>query len=707
MKGLANSLRLQTFHSLNNLLQQKLYPQALKASTSPHNSHLTDTVYALFVKSGSVLTPFLSTYLITHFSLSGDFSRATQLLRDTHRPDAVVYNALIYGYARFSQPRPAFELFNLLRQLGLTPDIYTFSSLIKACDDLRLTETVHGISIKTGLVSGAFLVSGLVENYSKSGCVDGAEKCFEECLVLDSVVWTALINGYVWNGEFDMGREVFMDMRGWGFEVNEFSLTTVLGSLFEVNEGEQIHGFSLKTGFLCGCSIHLENAVMNMYLRCGRKSNAVKVFEEIRNPDFVSWTGRIGAAYDGVEAFDMFGFCHSRGLEVNEYTLSNVLSAIAGPKLLNPGKQIHGFCYKAGHLLLVSVCNAMVLLYRKCGLMGDAMCVFDEMICPDSVSWNSLIAGYSENGLFSEAIAMFSHMRDFVIQPNKYTLASILGVVSNSYSPGQAMQIHSLIIKIGFESDNSMLSGLITSYGKCNSIDGSMRVFEENNEPNVLLLNAMEATFVHANCHFEALKLFHRAWSLSFEVDGVTFSLVLKACGALTDLELGSSIHSLAFKFGVNQDLFVESAAIDAYCKCGSIDDAERAFRELSKDNLAAWNAMLMGYAQLGRFREVFDLFKKMPELGMKPDEITYLGVLKSCSHAGLVNESQSHLNSMLELHGVVPCVEHYACVVDALGRVGLIEEAKRTIDRMPILPDAQMLLLSDSELDNIFSFDP
>ncbi|THF97575.1 hypothetical protein TEA_004357 [Camellia sinensis var. sinensis] len=534
MKRLSSS---SSLHSLKNLLLQNLYPQALKSSISLHNPLLTDTLYALFLQSGFILDPFLSTSLITHFSLSGDFSRATQLLRDTHQPDTVVYNSLISGFARFSRPDPVFKLFNGLRQLGLNPDVYTLSSLIKACDDLEHIEIAHGVSIKMGLVSVVFLVSGLVENYSKSGCVNGAEKCFEECLVLDSVVWTAMING-------------------------------VLGALFEVKEGEQIHGFRLKMG----------------------------------------------------------------------------------PKLLNPGKQIHALCYKAGHLLVVSVCNAIISMYGKCGLMGFAKCVFDEMICRDFVSWNSLIAGYSENGIF--------------VRPLKC---------------------------------DSMLSSLITSYGKCNGIDESKRVFTEIDEPNVLLLNAMASTFVHSNYHFDALKLFQEAQSLSLEIDCVIFSIVLKACGLLTDLELGRTIHSLAFKFGVDHDIFVETAAINAYCKCGSIDDAEKAFRVISKDNLAAWNAMLMGYAQRGCFHEVFDLFKKMPELGMKPDEITYLGVLSSCCHAGLVNEAQSHLNSMFESHGVIPCLEHYACVVDVLGRVGLVEEAKRIIDQMPICPDAQIwqILLS------------
>ncbi|XP_028099921.1 pentatricopeptide repeat-containing protein At4g21065-like [Camellia sinensis] len=215
MKRLSSS---SSLHSLKNLLLQNLYPQALKSSISLHNPLLTDTLYALFLQSGFILDPFLSTSLITHFSLSGDFSRATQLLRDTHQPDTVVYNSLISGFARFSRPDPVFKLFNGLRQLGLNPDVYTLSSLIKACDDLEHIEIAHGVSIKMGLVSVVFLVSGLVENYSKSGCVNGAEKCFEECLVLDSV----------------------RDFYGYeGLELNEFSLTSVLGALFEVKEGEE------------------------------------------------------------------------------------------------------------------------------------------------------------------------------------------------------------------------------------------------------------------------------------------------------------------------------------------------------------------------------------------------------------------------------------------------------------------------------------
>ncbi|CAK9156590.1 unnamed protein product [Ilex paraguariensis] len=548
-----------------------------------------------------------------------------------------------------------------------------------------------------GLVSGVFLVSGLVENYSKMGFMESSEKCFEESLALDSVVWTAMINGYVWYDEFEKAREVFMGMRGLGVELNEFSLTGVLGAVLDVKEGELIHGLGVKMGFLTGCSTHLNNAVMNMYGRCGRNIDAVNMFDEIPNPDVVSWTERIGVAYDCVEAVELFIFCWSKGFEVNEYTIIKILSAMGGPSMLKLGKQIHSLIYKAGYLSVVSVSNAVISLYGKTGQMGDARRVFDEMNFQDSVSWNSMISGYSENGLAGQAFAMFSQMRDILLQPNEYTLASMLEVISNSNSLEQAMQIHALMVKLRFLSDDCMLSCLITAYGKCNRIDESKRVFNEIDKVDKVHLNAMAAAFADAGYHADVLKLFQTRLNMSLEVDSVTFSIALKACGVLTDLGQARTIHSLALKYGIDMDSFIGSAIVDIYCKCGSIDDADNAFRNIAENNLAAWNAMMMGYAQSGHHHGVFDLFSRMQEFGMKPDEITYIGVLSSCCHAGLVNEAHHHLNSMFKLHGLIPCLEHYACVVDVLGRVGRLEDAKITIDQMPICPDARIwqILLS------------
>ncbi|KAF8379567.1 hypothetical protein HHK36_029007 [Tetracentron sinense] len=683
--------------SIKTLVSHGLYSQALKASTALLDFHLTDQIYSLFIKSGFSIDIFLGSSLIDRFSKSGDLRRAHRLLLDMPDTDTVVWNALISGYARIQQTEPVFDLFNSLRCSGLKPDIFTLSSLIKACNNSKENGMAHAISLKMGFSSGVFVISGLLDNYSKSGDLCSAEKCFAECLVMDTVVWTAMMSGYIWNAELGNAREIFMEMRVLGLDLNKFSLTSVLGALSDIKEGEQIHGFSIKMGFLFSGSTHLSNAVMSIYCRCGSKLDGVKLFDEISEPDVVSWTARIGAAYDGEEALELFRLLCSRDMEMNEYTIVNVLSAIGTQRLLETGKQIQARCYKAGYLPGIFISNALISMYGKYGQLEDAKVVFDEMLSRDSVSWNSLITGYAENGLVGQALGVFSQIQNSSLEPTKFTLASVLEVLSYSDAPQQVMQIHSQIIKLGFATDDSMVTGLITAYGKCNGINESKRVFTEIDNIDLVHLNAMAATFTHAACHTDTLKLFRNTQKSDLEVDSITFSIALKACGALTDLEQGRSIHSLALKSGVDQCDFVGSAVVDVYCKCGSIADAEKAFRKVAKDNLAIWNAMIMGYAQHGHYQEVFKLLKKMCELGIDPDEITYLGILYSCSHAGLIKEAYTHLNSMFECHGVMPCLEHYACMVDLLGRAGHLEEAKRIIDKMPITPDAKIwqILLS------------
>ncbi|KAK2664132.1 hypothetical protein Ddye_002706 [Dipteronia dyeriana] len=694
MKRLVNSLSVQK-QSIETLITLNHHPRALKSSLSLFSPILTDQIYSVFVKNGHSLDPLLSTTLISHFSKIGDFSRAFSFLFDTRNADIITYNALLAGLARFHLPGSVSVLFDQLRHQGLKPDAFTLSSLVKACESLEENEIAHGVCLRLGFGRGAFLVSGLVENYSKSGDILSAERCFRECLGVDNVVYTAMVCGYAWNGEFEKSKGVFMEMRRFGFELNEFSLTSVIGALFDVKEGEQIHAFGVKMGLL---SNHLNNAVMNMYVRFVKKLDAVKVFDEITDPDVVSWTERIGATSDGVEALELFKVLIFNGFQINEYTMTNVLSAISGERLLKPGKQIQGFCYKAGFLQMVSIGNALVTMYGKSGKIDDARHVFDDMIYRDSISWNSLIAGYSENGFVDQAIVLFKHMRDFLsVLPNNYTMASILEAVSNSKSPKLAMQSHSHIIKIGFLSDDSMVSCLITTYGKCNGINESKRIFYEIDRKHALHVNALASALLFAGCHADVLEFFRIVRGSYAEVDSSTFSITLKACGATTDLGHGRSIHSLALKTRFDQDSFVESAVIDMYCKCGSIEDAEKAFRNTSTDNLVAWNAMIMGYAQQGCYHEASNLFSKMSGFGLKPDEITYLGVLTSCCHAGLVREARTYLDGMFELHGVIPQLEHYACIVDLLGRLGLVEDAKKTIDQMPIPPDAHIwqILLS------------
>ncbi|KAF9601506.1 hypothetical protein IFM89_020301 [Coptis chinensis] len=566
------------------------------------------------------------------------------------------------------QTQAAFRIFNQMRFNGIKPDVFTLSSLIKGCNGDQCNKSAHVVCLKMGYSSGPFVCSGLIDNYSKLGDIDSAEKCFQECVVVDTVVWTTMISGYLFNAEPKMSRKLFMEMWTFGMVLNQFTLTSILGALSDIKEGRQIHCLSIK---MCWMLTPLRNATMSMYCHCGSKADGAKMFAEISEPDVVSWATRIGASYDGEEALELFRFLRLSNKEVNEYTIINVLSEIEGSRFLETGKQIQAHCYKTGYLPIISISNALISMYGRCQCSGEARMVFDEMVKRDCVSWNALLAGYAESGLIELTLEMYSKMRRSLLKENQYTIASILDVLSNSKAQELTKEIHAHIIKSGFMSDDSMVTCLIRAYGSCRDIEKATHLFSEICQIDVVHVNAILATLVHAGYYDDALKIFQDTGASNVAVDDVTISILLKSCGALAMLEQVRVLHSLSLKSGTSQ---------------GNFDD-----------NLAAWNAMIMGYAQHGYAEQVFALFSEMTRLGNDVDEITCLGFLYSCSHSGRVKEACSFLNTMSEIHGLVPQLEHYACLVDLLGRVGELEEAKRIIDQMPIVPDAQIwqILLS------------
>ncbi|KAE8671604.1 putative Nuclear transport factor 2 family protein [Hibiscus syriacus] len=367
--------------SVKALISQNLYPRALKASISPRYPFLTVQIYSHFIKSGHSLQPFLSTTLISHFAKHADFLRAFSFFLDAPKPDITSFNSLISGFARprFGLARPVLELFNELRHLGLMPDVLSLSGLVKGCDSLEQNEIVHGVCLRLGFGNGAFLVSGLIENYGKSGNLVSAEKCFRVCLGVDNVVLTAMLCGYFWNGEFEVNM-FFLELRYLGCELNEICLTVVISALFDVKEVQQIHG----------------------------KLDAVKIFDEITDPDIVSWTERIGATFDGFEAFGIFKRLHCKGLGVNEYTMINVLSAVSAEGLVCLGRQIQAVCQKEGYFKVVFVGNALISMYNRCGKLDDARCIFDDMVLEFTDCWiftDDMVLEFTNCWIFTDEYA--------------------------------------------------------------------------------------------------------------------------------------------------------------------------------------------------------------------------------------------------------------------------------------------------------------
>lgn len=322
-----------------------------------------------------------------------------------------------------------------------------------------------------------------------------------------------------------------------------------------------------------------------------------------------------------------------------------------------------------------------------------------------------------------------------LVEPNQFTFPSVLKACARSGTIEEGIQIHGQIIKRGLQSDGFVLSNLVRMYVLCGfmeaarqlfdrrfdsddawsestdvevrqglvvlwnvMVDGYLRLgavedarwmFSKMPQRSVVSWNGMIAGYAQ-NCFFEdALEMFHEMQMAGVSPNYVTLVSVLPAISRLGVLGLGKWVHTYAMKKDIEMNDELVSALIDMYSKCGSIGPALQVFEEgLSWKNAATWSAIIGGLAMHGRAKEAIEHFLKMEQTGVTPTDVTFIGLLSACSHAGLVDEGRSYFSKMIRVYGLSPQIEHYGCMVDLFGRAGLLEEAEEVVLNMPMKPD-------------------
>ncbi|OVA06843.1 Pentatricopeptide repeat [Macleaya cordata] len=353
--------------------------------------------------------------------------------------------------------------------------------------------------------------------------------------------------------------------------------------------------------------------------------------------------------------------------------------------------------------------------YSSLRRLDYSLSLFNLTHNPNVFFWTSIIHSHTLHGLHQQALIIFSQMLENGVDPNPFTFSSILK--SCPLQPGKAL--HSQALKFGFDSDvyvrtalldvyarsgdivsarqlfdtmpeKSLISltAMITCYAKHGNVDGARKLFEGMEERDVVCWNVMIDGYTQHGEPNEALALFRQMLSAKVRPNEITVLSVLSACGQLGALESGRWMHSYIENSGIRFNVHVGTALIDMYCKCGSLEDARLVFDRITDKDVVAWNSMIVGYAMHGFSQEALELFSRMCKFGFHPTDITFIGVLRACSHAGLVAEGWDFFRSMKDKHGIEPKIEHYGCMVDLLGRAGFLDEAYKLVESMTIEPD-------------------
>ncbi|GMH16062.1 hypothetical protein Nepgr_017903 [Nepenthes gracilis] len=355
---------------------------------------------------------------------------------------------------------------------------------------------------------------------------------------------------------------------------------------------------------------------------------------------------------------------------------------------LRGGRVVHAHVFKSEFNNDIIICNSILNMYARCGSFHEARKLFDEMPSKDMVTWTAMITAYSQNDRPDEALVLFPQMLRLGLIPNEFTFSSLLKASGAITSSKHGVQIHAVLFKYGCNLNVYATTSLLDMYARCAHMDEAQLIFEGLMSKNDVSWNAMIAGHARKDEGEKALHLFRMMQRENFVPTHFTYSSIFIACASIGALEQGKWVHAHMIKLGGKLITFLGHTLIHMYAKSGSIEDAEKVFERLVKQDVVSWNSILSGYTQHGFGKKTVKRFEDMLNTGFEPNTITFLCVLTACSRAGLLEEGHYYFD-LMKKYNLEPEVEHYVSIVDLLGRAGLFDRAHRFIEEMSVEPTA------------------
>ncbi|PIN03826.1 hypothetical protein CDL12_23643 [Handroanthus impetiginosus] len=525
-------------------------------------------------------------------------------------------------------------------------DSTTFGHWLQSCANVEEVRKVHAVVVKCTKDPVVFINNNLLSVYIKFGDLVSARRVFDNMLERNVVSWTAMLNGYQRHGMGNQALRLFIEFVNSGFCGNAQTYVCVFNlcsRTFDYELGKQLHACIVKSqinNYILDCTI------LHFYAQCGDLDHAFEVFDRMQNRDLIAWTTMITACSQntrGQEAFVLLSQMLSDGLDPNEFTVCSVLNACGEEKELRFGKQLHGAIVKKAYDMDVYVGTSLVDMYAKCGEIEDSRTLFDGMKRKNAVTWNSIIAGYARNGLGEEAIVLFHMMNRLKIFANNLTMVSILRACGLLRALPIGKEVHAQIFKNFSPSNIFIGSALVWLYCKCGDYASAAKVLDYLPDRDVVSWTAMISGCAHLGHEYEALEYLKEMLGEGVEPNPFTFSSALKACAKLENIKQGKLIHSSINKTPALSNVFVGSALVHMYSKCGHLSEAVQVFDSMPERNLVSCRAMIVAYVNNGLCDEALKLMYRMQAEGIEVDDYIRSTVLTACGDFKWDEASSEH----------------------------------------------------------------
>uniref|UniRef100_A0ACD5Y5M4 Uncharacterized protein n=1 Tax=Avena sativa TaxID=4498 RepID=A0ACD5Y5M4_AVESA len=554
---------------------------------------------------------------------------------------------------------------------------------------------LHALAVASGLDAFAFVSNSLAARYAKTGSFPTAARVFDTARARDASSYNTILSALPDPAE----ALAFLSWMLRSGEARPDAVTFTVALSLAAGRGEdalglvrQLHALASRAGL--AADLFVGNALVTAYSRGGLLDAATRAFEEMPTRDLVSWNAMIcGLAQDGdspAEVVLLFlRLLKDGAARPDRISVCSVIPACGDQGKLVLGRQVHGFAVKLGVHRHVSIGNVLVAMYYKCDAPGCGRKLLDSMDERDVISWTTAISMDPED----DAFTLYNGMRRDGVSPNEVTFVALMSALPAGRPARDGQMIHAVCLKTGLSDKAAAANSLITVYAKLRRMDDARTVFDLMPRRDIIAWNALISGYAQNERCSDALEVFSRMVRC-LRPSETTFASVISAVTAVETVSMayGETYHGQTLKLGLSAGEYVSGTLIDMYAKRGSLDEARRAFEETEHRSLIVWTAMISANAKHGSYDNVMRLFDGMVRSGIAPDGVVLLSVLTACRYRGAVDTGKEIFDSMAAKHRVELWPEHYACVVDMLGRAGRLEEAEELMLQMSPGPSISAL---------------
>ncbi|KAL3533646.1 hypothetical protein ACH5RR_007167 [Cinchona calisaya] len=571
-------------------------------------------------------------------------------------------------------------------------------STFDSCKDLNTLRKTHSsLIVSNGIPhdeSHFEIARKLLSLYTKFDDFDSSFAILKSMKKPDTFLWNSSLKALVNSGLEESAFWVYKQMREIGVEHDSYTFPIINQGVLLSGEafwfGKMIHGLAVQMGF--GNDVYFCNTMIEVYVKSGCSGDAWKLFVEMPDRDFVSWTTMISAYVsegNSSGAFGLFGEMRNV-VEPNAVTMLVLLQACSS---VIEGRQLHGYMTKRGFLLDLSVQNSMLDMFIRVGSVSDAEIFFGEMDKRDVVSWNIMLSLYSLKGEIMRMVDCFREMSDEV-EHSCETLTVFVSGLTEGRNLGEGRQIHCLALKKGL-CDDKLRTSLLGFYARHGEVEMSAELFGEVCYANSITWNTMMLGFIENGLYKECIALFKKMLVARVQLAAENLTTLIVAYTHMGAIQLGKGVHGYIIRnsFLVSGDATtaLETSILNMYLRCGSLSVARVIFDRMVTKDLVAWTMIIEGYGTYGLGLQALQLFQQMVEEGVKPNSVTFLSLLSACSHSGLLSEGCKILYTMRWKFEIEPNLNHYTCIVDMLGRRGMISEALAVVIKVVPFPDGRI----------------